>query len=90
MASFIPFNPTPTQAFNFQATLDNAVYNLSCPWSVAGRRFYLQCLDQSATLIFYQPLIGSPDTGNINLLAGYFIASTLVYRVSTNNFEIGP
>lgn len=90
MATFIAFAPTPQLPFSFQATFDGAVFNLTCPWSVAGKRWYLQCVDTANTLIFYQPLIGSPDSGDINLLAGYFIATTLVFRVSTQNFEVGP
>lgn len=88
--SFIPFVPTPVQAFAFQGTFDAQQYQLTVVWNVFGRRWFLQCQSIGNAIVFYQPLIGSPDNGDINMLAGYFIASTLVFRVSTQTFEIGP
>lgn len=90
MTTYFPFTPTPQQAVTFQATLDDAPYQIVVPWNAYGKRWYVQCIDTTNVLVFNLPLIGSPDNGDINLLAGYFIASTMVFRVSTQTFEINP
>lgn len=90
MTIYVPFTPKNNQPFSFQATLDGSTYQLQVSWLAAGNRWYLSCIGNGNTLVFYKALIGSPDTGNINNLAGYFIANTLVFRVSTQTFEIGP
>jgi hypothetical protein len=41
-------------------------------------------------LVCERPLTGSPPDYDINLIAGYFTTSSLVYRVSSNNFEVSP
>lgn len=90
MTTFVPFTPTPNGPFSFAATFDGATYQLTVLWNVFGQRWYLQCVGGNNQLVFMLPLIGSPNNGSINLLAGYFIANTLVFRVSSQNFEIGP
>ena len=87
---FVPFSPTPQQPFGFSATFDGQQYQVTCPWNIFGLRWYVQCVGQGNVMIFNLPLIGSPDSGDINILAGYFLTSTLVFRISTQTFEIGP
>jgi len=41
-------------------------------------------------LIVTNPVVASPDNFDINLVFGYFQTSKLVYRASSNNFEITP
>lgn len=90
MPTFIPFVPAPNGPFVFQATFDGTGYQVVVPWSVFGRRWYVRCVGENNELVFNLPLIGSPDSGDINLLGGYFIFNTLVFRVSTQVFEVGP
>lgn len=90
MTIFVPFVPSPRGPFSFAATLDGTDYQITVPWNVYGRRFYVQCIGPGNVPSFTLPLIGSPDSGDINIAAGYFIANTLVFRVSTQTFEIGP
>jgi len=90
MATMVPFVPTPQGPFSFSATLDGSNYQINILWLAFGRRWYIQCLAPGNVLIFYKALIGSPDTGDINILGGYFIASTMVFRVSSQTFEINP
>jgi hypothetical protein len=48
-------------AFNFQPTLDGAVYNVVVGWSLFGQRYYVTCRTSTGTLVFSVPLIGSLD-----------------------------
>jgi hypothetical protein len=90
MTTIVQFSPSPRQAFSFQATLDQQVYQLQVRWNTFGQRWYLQCLGTNGVLIFNLPLIGSPDNGSINLIGGYFQVSQMVFRYSTQQFEITP
>lgn len=90
MTTFVPFTPPVQGTFSFTATLDGNSYQMSVPWLAYGKRWYLQCLAAGNVPVFYKALIGSPDTGDINLLFGYFIISKMVFRVSTQTFEITP
>lgn len=84
----IVFNPTPAAPFQFQATLDNAVYNVVIPWNLY-QRWYITITDQTGKHITTLPLIGSPLNFDISLTGGYF-KSTLVFRQATQTFEISP
>jgi hypothetical protein len=160
---FVPSNQAP---FQFQPTLDGAVYTALITWNLARGGWYITLYDLNGTRILTLPLIGSPtavltssitwdvtrqlvtvtsavphglktgtvaemtvfgalpdvynrtvdmyavnaydltypettDPGsaatsqgylihNINLVAGYFSISTLVYRADTKQFEVTP
>jgi len=90
MASIIPFTPSVKANFQFQGTLDGAVYAFVCTWNLAGQRYYVNCYDLNANRIFTLPIVGSPDNYDINLAGGYFTTSKLIFRTSTNSFEITP
>ena len=91
MTTYVPFQPTPAGAFTFLAELDGQHYTMSVPWNVFGQRWYLRCTGVNGVDVFSAlPLIGSPAQGNINLIAPYFAASTLVFRQDTQQFEINP
>jgi hypothetical protein len=88
----VPFNPSPTAAPPFTAVvnLDGASYSLTAMWNFYRGAWYVSLTDQSGYLVIFQPLIGSPPDANIYLAPGIFKTSTLLYRVSTAAFEIGP
>ena len=90
MTTFIHLDPPPGQGFSFQATLDGTSYTMFVSWNVFGQRYFLSCLTGNGVLVFHQALISSPNNGDINLLAGYFLNSTMVFRDSGHNFEINP
>lgn len=90
MTTFITFTPSSVAPFQFNPTLDGTVYIATCTWNIYGQRYYINIYNQTRTLIMSKPIIGSPDNYNVNLLFGYFKNSTLVYRTSSNNFEINP
>lgn len=84
---YIPFTPAATQNFQFQTTLDGSVYTVIVTWNLFGQRYYVNIYSTSGLLIVSLPLIGSPLTANISMTAGYF-TTQLVFRVSSQNFEV--
>jgi len=90
MTTLINFDPTPFANFQFNVTLDDINYIAICTWNLYGERYYINIYNNNGTLIVTNPVIASPDDYDINLVYGYFIASKIVYRLSSNNFEISP
>lgn len=90
MTTFVPFAPPPGKGFFFTANLDGTSYQMEVRWNVFGQRWYLSCLTNNGALVFCQALIASPQDGDINLLAGYFVQSTMVFRALGQVFEINP
>lgn len=88
MTTLSPFLPTATKVFSFAPTLDGVQFNAIIAWNLAGR-WYLNLYDLNGTLILCCALISSPDDYDINMLEQYF-NSTLVFRESTQNFEVTP
>lgn len=91
MTTLIAFQPQNNNSPPFQSpvTLDGATYGLSCSWNILGR-WYLSIADQSSSVVYYGALVGSPDDFDIYLAPGIFQTSTILYRTSTNNFEVNP
>ena len=90
MTTYIDFTPTAAAPFQFQPTLDGAVYTCIVTWNVYGQRWYLQCNSLDGTLIFNRALVSSPLNYDTNLAAGYFTTSTLIYRGANSQFEVSP
>lgn len=87
MTALIPFTVAPSQ---FITQLDNQPCIVQTRWNVSAQRNYINVYDATNTLVLSIPLIASPDSYDINLLKGYFTTSTLVFRASTQQFEVGP
>ena len=90
MTTLIQFSPSVVQNFSFQATLDGQQYSVVITWGLFGQRWYFNVYTLQGALVVEKGLRGSPDDYNINLVQGYFAASSIVYRASSNNFEITP
>jgi hypothetical protein len=87
MTTYINFNPSPNEPFQFQPTLDGSVYNVIVTYNLFGQRYYVNIYTLDNTLVVCLPLIGSPPGRDISLTAGYF-TTTLVYRVANAQFEV--
>jgi hypothetical protein len=87
--AFLP-SPTATPPFQATVTLDGNSYSLVTMWNLYRGDWYYSLTDQNGNLVVNQPLIGSPPGADILLTPGLFTTSTLVFRVSTQQFEIGP
>ena len=90
MTTLYQFTPTVDQNFSFLPTFDGLQYNGAVTWNLFGQRWVVNVYNLQGQLYFQKPLTASPEGYNINLAQGYFTTSTLVYRQSTNNFEVSP
>jgi hypothetical protein len=90
MTTLVKFNPSANANFQFNPTLDGVDYIAVCTWNAYAPRYYISIYDTARTLIMIRPIIGSPDDYDINIIFGYFTTSKMVYRVSSNQFEITP
>jgi len=86
----IAFQPIPSANFQFNCTLDGQPYTVIVTWNSYSPRYYINIYNTAGNLVVTNPMTGSPDNFDINLVYGYFTTSTLVYRVSSNSFEINP
>ena len=96
---FVDFVPSASAPFQFQPTLDGAVYTAIVTWNLYGQRYYVNLYTLDGVRVLTIPLIGSvgnpvqvfEDTGkavqDISLTAGYF-TTKLVYRPINQRFEI--
>jgi hypothetical protein len=89
MAQYIDFQPNSISAFMFPALLDGTQYNAVITWNIFGLRWYLNLYTTQGGLVYSTPVVESPDGYDISLLPPSFIAS-LVFRLSTQQFEIWP
>ena len=90
MTTFTQFTPSANTNFSWTPTLDGQQYSAVIVWSLFGQRWVLNIYSLSGALVLMKPLTGSPDNYDINLVQGYFAASSLVYRVSRNSIEVTP
>jgi len=90
MTTLVPFNPSAYANFQFNPELDGITYIAIVTWNIYGERYYINIYNNNSTLIVTNPVVASPDNFDINLVFGYFQTSKLVYRASSNNFEITP
>lgn len=89
MTTYVPFVPSAVNNFQFQPTLDGNQYTAIITWNLFGARYYLNLYDLKSNLVLSIPLIISPDNYDISMTKGYF-TSTLIFRDSTQMFEISP
>ncbi|MGK0739948.1 hypothetical protein ACSFCX_00105 [Yokenella regensburgei] len=86
MTTTIPFKPDGKTPFSFQATVGGAKLFGTVPYNQYANRYYLRLTDGQGQVVWYVPLVGSPDDYDINLAHPY-APGALVYRVSSNQFE---
>jgi hypothetical protein len=90
MTTLVPFTPSLQAPFQFQATLDGAIYTAIIKWNVFGQRWYFNLYTSGNVRVVTRALIGSPTNYRIDLVAPYFTASSIVFRQQTQTFEIRP
>jgi len=60
VTTIVPFVPSATSVFSFQATLDGDPYNATVTWSLFGQRYYINLAASDGTTILTTALVGSP------------------------------
>lgn len=86
----VAFNPSAASNFQFQATLDGNLYTVICTFNAYGQRYYFTIYDLTQTVILSRPIIASPDDFDIDLISLFFTSSSMVFRDSSQSFEITP
>jgi hypothetical protein len=87
--AFVP-NNSVAPPFSAIVTLDGAAYHLTVAWNFYRGDWLVSLADQNGNRVMTMPLVASPQGANIFLFPGVFQTSTILYRESTGNFEIGP
>jgi hypothetical protein len=90
MTTYTQFVPQPNTLFQFQPTLDGQQYTVVVTWSLYGQRWYFNLLTLQRQLVLSAALVGSPDNYDIDLVWGYFTTSRMIFRASTQQFEVSP
>lgn len=83
----VPFQPSNSGPFQFQANFDGATYTVAVTWNLFGRRYYVNVYTLEGDRIVTIAMVGSPLDANTSLVAGYF-TTQLVWRVASGQFEI--
>jgi hypothetical protein len=89
MTTYYNFQPLPNSPFSFTPTLDGVQYTVQIRWNVFGQRWYMFIYTLQQVLVLSRAVAGSPDDYDIPLTFGYF-TSTIVFRQSTQNYEVSP
>ena len=90
MTTLVTFVASTVGAPQFQATLDGALYTVICTWNLYEQGYYINIMAQDGTTVLTRPMTASPDGFDFNLIEGYFVTSTMVFRGSSQQFEINP
>ena len=61
MTTYTRFAPTAAAPFQFQTTLDGALYNVVVTWNTFGQRWYINIYDQTGNLALCRALVESPS-----------------------------
>lgn len=87
-----PFTPTAAGPFQFGATLDGQDFICSVTWNLWGQRWYLNIFTTNNARVLSRALIASapPPAAPINLVFGYFFASTMVFDDTSQTFTVTP
>jgi hypothetical protein len=85
--TFVTFVPSTISVFSFQATLNNALYQISTPYNIFGQRYYLSVQDLSGNQILYRALVSCGPTFQATYTwAGGFATATCT---ANHNVPIG-
>lgn len=87
MTTYIQFTPNSKAPFSFTATVGSQTLFITVPYNLYSNRYYIQATDGNNSIVLYTPLVASPPGNDINLALPY-APGKLIYRESTNNFEV--
>ncbi|STB57739.1 Uncharacterised protein [Citrobacter freundii] len=87
-SQYYPFTGDESQSMAFTPVLDGTVYNCQLKWNITAQRWYLFITDSSDNIILNTALIGSPETGGINLISGAFSYTSMYWREKNGQLEV--
>jgi hypothetical protein len=90
MTTYVNFVPSTAAPFQFQCSLDGAVYNVIVTWLLFGARFYINVYALDGTLIASKALVGSPTGVQIQSLSwGVITRLVTVTTAVPHGYRIG-
>ncbi|HID7391834.1 TPA: hypothetical protein ACXHUI_004606 [Klebsiella pneumoniae] len=72
----------------FTPTLDSTVYNCQVKWNIAAQRWYILITDNSGNTMLNTPAVGSTNGTGINLIAGVFSRTAMIWREQNGVIEV--
>ncbi|WES88773.1 phage baseplate plug family protein [Dickeya fangzhongdai] len=85
---YYPFTGLEQSSVTFSPVLDGIVYTCQIMWNIAAQRWYLLITNSAGNPVLNTAMVGSTSTGGINLIAGVFTATTLIWREKNGQIEV--
>ena len=82
------FTGNERESVVFTPTLDGTVYRCQMKWNIASQRWYLLILNNAGKPVLNTSVVGSTATAGINLIAGIFSATTMIWREKNGQIEV--
>lgn len=76
------------ESMAFTPVLDGAVYNCRIRWNISAQRWYILITDNSGNILLNTPAVGSTNESGINLIAGVFSRTTMIWREQNGLIEV--
>lgn len=82
------FTGNERESMSFTPALDGAVYNCQIRWNISAQRWYILITDNSGNTVLNTPAVGSTNESGINLIAGVFARTTMIWREQNGLIEV--
>ncbi|ANR77009.1 hypothetical protein BBB57_01300 [Kosakonia sacchari] len=86
--AYYPFTGLEQKSVTFSPVLDGTVYTCQMKWNIAARRWYLLITNAAGNPVLNTAVVGSTNSGGINLIAGEFTATTMIWREKNGQIEV--
>ena len=82
------FTGNERESMAFTPALDGTVYNCQIRWNISAQRWYILITDNSGNTVLNTPAVGSTNESGINLIAGVFSRTTMIWREQNGLSEV--
>lgn len=82
------FTGNERESMAFTPVLDGTVYNCQIRWNISAQRWYILITDNSGNTVLNTPAVGSTNESGINLIAGVFSRTTMIWREQNGLIEV--
>ncbi|HHT2623377.1 TPA: hypothetical protein ACTYSD_002608 [Klebsiella michiganensis] len=82
------FTGNERESMAFTPALDGTVYNCQIRWNISAQRWYILITDNSGNTVLNTPAVGSTNESGINLIAGVFSRTTMIWREQNGLIEV--
>lgn len=82
------FTGNERESMAFTPALDGTVYNCQIRWNISAQRWYILITDNSGNTVLNTPAVGSTNESGINMIAGVFSRTTMIWREQNGLIEV--